>query len=206
MLFCANNSCSGPTRLNFDDKKPNPFTKMPNPFTNPVKSSRHKQWFDEPIKNEFLIIGGKEYKNIDAFLDSIKVDSGVNTEKLRPGMKRELVKLYERALEHGFKFRIFCGYRTKKHNDKNKARADAAGRSDYVAENSLHKKGLAVDIKTDELTVEQKMMLGNIWEQELGHPWGWHIQPKEIYHFPLMLNTKEGNPIDKNGHRIILNS
>jgi len=193
MLFCANNAASGNTRqfnnvsnpnngkvnpipLTQIEKKPNPFvdSKKPSPRINPVKPPVVQYWFDEPIKDEPLSIDGKDYKNIDDFLNHIKVDKSVNTKDLRPGMKREIVELYKLALEEGFKFRILCGIRTPKHNADNVAKAEAAGRSGMVAVNSLHKKeaGLAVDIKTDELLVSQKMKLGELWEKRLHHLWG----------------------------------
>lgn len=176
MLICASNANSVETKSEFIPKKPIMFNLEPVVVTANIpdnklsKSTKVKHWFDEPIKDEPLSIDGKEYKNIDDFLNNIKVGRGVNTKELRPGMKMEIVELYKRALEQGIRFRIFCGVRTKDQNDANYERSIENGREGYVAKNSLHRrgKGLAVDIKTDELTVKQKMMLGEIWEK-MGH-------------------------------------
>lgn len=228
MLICANNSGSAATRPDVGAKKSDSLQNEPIPIagkvpmnikSNPFQgkptvkmngnanSSKVKYWFDMPIEDKPLTIDGKEYKNIDDFLDHIKVGKHVNTKDLRSGMKTEIVELYKLALEHEIRFRIFCAVRTKPHNDKNYNRSIENGREGYVAKNSLHKlgKGLAVDIKTDELAEKQKMILGELWEQ-MGHPWGGHMKKKELYHYPMFLNTPEGDPIDENGHRIILNS
>lgn len=215
MLTCASTANSPATKPEQRIKKPMMFQLEPVIVTAPIpnssaqnsKPAKVKHWFDVPLKDEPLTIDGKEYKNVDDFLDHIKTSKRVNTKDLRPGMKTEIVELYKLALENGFKFRIFCGVRTKEQNDDNYDRSIENGREGYVAKNSLHKKGkgLAVDIKTDELTAKQKYILGKLWKRR-GHPWGGDLDPQELFHFPMFLNTKEGVPIDENGHRIILNS
>lgn len=205
MLICANSANEGKVGSKTAARKPNPSMHKHLKHTAHNKPLKFKNWFEEPLEDKPITIDGKNYKNIDDFLDHIKVDKNVNTKRLKPGMKTELVELYRQTSQEGTRFRIFCAFRSGKHNAKNKKKAEDAGRGDYVAENSLHKQGLAVDLKTDELTVAQKMRMGDIWEK-MGHPWGWHIKPKELHHFPLFVNTKDGTPLDRNGHKIKLNS
>lgn len=225
MLICANNNQTSAihtasAKKVFEDpfvnygRKPSPPTGKSLPMVNqdrkssPFKESgiqkNAKIWKGKEIVDGPIKIDGRKYPNIDAFLRTIVTHPDVNTEKLAPEMKKELVKLYILSSKEDIRFKIFCGFRTKEQNEANLEKARRAGRPNAVGKNSPHMSGLAVDLKTQVLTVSQKMRLIELWKG-LGHPSGLDVAD-EMWHFPYKINYKSRKPTEQNKKKVDLHS
>ncbi len=196
MLICANNNQPSATHTTTARKvAEDPFENygrgIPKafPIAHPENIiGRHKNPFvGEPIK-----VAGRNYKSIDAFLESIKTYKNTHTENLTSEMKKELVKLYERAHKKGIKFMISCAFVSEEENKKRIARSEAMGHKGMVAENSLHLDGRAVDLRivgasSEEQRIKQRDELIVIWRDVMKHRSGADFPngKYEPWHFDL---------------------
>lgn len=109
---------------------------------------------------------------------------------LEPEMQKAIVELIRRGHERGINgIEVDSPRRTKERQAQLKKEADARGRSKYVAKNSQHVIGLAVDlniVKGKYLKPEEYAELGRIWRDDMGFTYGIDIpDAPERWHFDL---------------------
>lgn len=147
---------------------------------------------DNPFDDKPIRVAGRNYKSIDAFLETLKVYKNTHTEGLTSEMKKELVELYERAHKKGIRFMISCAFVSEEENKRRIARSEAMGHKGMVAENSLHLDGRAVDLRiigasSEEQRIKQRDELIVIWRDVMKHRSGADFPngKYEPWHFDL---------------------
>lgn len=197
MLICANNNQISTSPKTVEKKFVDPFenygikpsASKTAPITHPENVIGRKE---SPFEDKPIRVAGRNYKSIDAFLETLKVYKNTHTENLTSEMKKELVELYERAHKKGIRFMISCAFVTEEENQKRKERSEAMGHKGMVAENSLHLDGRAVDLRivgalSDEEKEKQRQELIIIWRDVMKHRSGADFPngKYEPWHFDL---------------------
>lgn len=195
MLICANNNQASTSPKVVAKKDEDPFENygrgLPKmvPFTHPKNVIGRKP---SPFEDKQIRVAGRNYKSVDAFLETLKVYKNTHTENLTSEMKKELVELYERAHKKGIRFMISCAFVTEEENQKRKERSEDMGHKGMVAENSLHRDGRAVDLRivgasSEEQRIKQRNELIAIWRDVMKHRSGADFPngKYEPWHFDL---------------------